>query len=79
MQLAKGCRNPDSTRLGIGENLLHRWVRLARDGALEMDANKPLRAEAISEVQRLRRELGRVTMERDIPKEALGYFAKDLE
>lgn len=44
-----------------------------------MDANKPLRAEAISEVQRLRRELGRVTMERDIPKEALGYFAKDLE
>lgn len=63
--------------LGIGENLLRRWVRLARDGALEMDASKPLRAEALSEVQRLQRELRRVTMERDILKKALGYFAKD--
>ncbi|MEQ0777264.1 IS3 family transposase [Paraburkholderia tropica] len=56
--------------LGIGENLLRRWVRLARDGALEMDASKPLRAEALSEVQRLQRELRRVTMERDMLKKA---------
>jgi transposase len=54
--------------LGIGENLLRRWVRLARDGALEMDTSKPLRAEALSEVQRLQRELRRVTMARDILK-----------
>lgn len=65
--------------LGVGDNLLRRWVKQSRDGALEMDASKPLRAEALSEVQRLQRELRRVTMERDILKKALGYFAKDPE
>lgn len=44
-----------------------------------MAASKPLRAEALSEVQRLQRELKRITMERDILKKALGYFAKDPE
>jgi transposase len=41
-----------------------------------MDATKPLQPEAISEVKRLQRELKRVTMERDILKNALVYFAK---
>ncbi|WGS46149.1 hypothetical protein LFL97_24675 [Burkholderia sp. JSH-S8] len=44
-----------------------------------MDVSKPLRAEALSEVQRLERELKRVTVEHDILKKALGYFAKDPE
>lgn len=56
--------------LGIGEDLLRRWVRLVRDGVLQMGARKPLRAEALSEVQRLQRELRRVTMERDIQKKS---------
>jgi len=64
---------------GVGDNLLRRWVKQGRDGALEIDASKPLRAEALSEVQRLQRELRRVTMERDIPEKALGHFAKDPE
>ncbi len=34
-------------------------------------------SEAATEVERLQRELRRVTMERDILKKALGYFAKD--
>nr|WP_081057758.1 transposase [Burkholderia vietnamiensis] len=54
--------------LGIGKSLLRRCVRLARDGSLEMDASKPLRAEALSELQRLQRELRRITMERDTLK-----------
>lgn len=68
------CNEPDAVvtqiarDLGIGENLLRRWVRLVRDGGLEMDASKPVRADALSEVQRLQRELRRVTMERDILK-----------
>jgi transposase len=52
-------------------------VQLERGGAMEMNPAKPLRAEALAEVQRLQRELRRVTMERDILKKALGYFAKD--
>lgn len=63
--------------LGVDQSVLRRWVQLERGGAMEMNPAKPLRAEALSEVQRLQRELRRVTMERDILKKALGYFAKD--
>nr|WP_233873434.1 hypothetical protein [Paraburkholderia adhaesiva] len=35
---------------------------------MKLDASKPLRAEALSEVQRLQRELKKVKMERDIQK-----------
>lgn len=41
------------------------------------EPGKPLRSEASSEVQRLQRELRKVTMEHDILKMALGCFAKD--
>lgn len=62
---------------GVDQSVLRRWVQLERGGAMEMNPAKPPRAEALSEVQRLQRELRRVTMERDILKKALGYFAKD--
>lgn len=55
--------------LGIGANVPRRRASLARDGALESGASKPLRAEALSEVKCLPRELRRVTMERDILNE----------
>jgi transposase len=63
--------------LGVEQSVLRRWVKLEATGSMEMDASKPLRPEAISEVQRLQRELRRVTMERDILKNALVYFAKE--
>lgn len=63
--------------LDVDQSVLRRWVQLERGGAMEMNPSKPLRAEAITEVQRLQRELRRVTMERDIIKKALGYFAKE--
>ena len=44
---------------------------------MDMRPNKPLRGESASEVERIQRELRRVTTERDILKKALGYFAKD--
>ena len=66
-----------ANNLGVDQSVLRRWVQLERGGAMEMKPAKPLRAEALSEVQRLQRELRRVTMERDILKKALGYFAKD--
>lgn len=49
--------------------MLRRWVQMERGGAMEMSPDKPLRPEALSEVQRLQRELQRVTIERDILKE----------
>ena len=63
--------------LGVDQSVLRRWVQLERGGALEMNAAKPLRSEMATELERVQRELRRVTMERDILKKALGYFAKD--
>ncbi len=63
--------------LGIEQSVLRRWVEQERGGVLEMRPNRPIRSEAAGEVERLQRDLRRVTMERDILKKALGYFAKD--
>jgi transposase len=63
--------------LGIEQSVLRRWVDQERGGVLDMRPSRPIRSEADGEVERLQRELRRVTMERDILKKALGYFAKD--
>lgn len=63
--------------LGIEQSVLRRWVSQEHDGVLDMRPSKPLRREAASEVERLQRELRRVTTERDILRKALRYFAKD--
>ena len=63
--------------LGIDQSVLRRWVSQEHDGVMDMRANKPLRSESASEVERLQRELRRVTTEHDILKKALGYFARD--
>ncbi len=59
-------------RLGVTTNSLYKWVK--------QFGESPERAAAIraekSETQRLKRELKRVTEERDILKKAATYFAK---
>ena len=66
--------------LGIRRNMLHKWQeQLRKKGetqAFRGPGAKPL-AE-YTEVERLRRELKRVTEERDILKKAAAYFAKEL-
>ena len=54
--------------LGIEQSVLRRWVSQEHGGVLDMRPNKPLRSESASEVERLQRELRRVTTERDILK-----------
>jgi transposase len=63
--------------LGLNVNMLARWVRQAREGKWEMAPGKSLKTEQQQELERLRRELKRVTTERDILKKAVGYFAKE--
>ena len=69
-----------SLELGIKRNQLHKWqLQLREKGeakAFRGPGAKPL-AE-YSEVEMLRRELKRVTEERDILKKAAAYFAKEL-
>ncbi len=58
--------------LGLNATMLTRWVREAKAGKWDMAPGKPLRTEQQQELARLRRELKRVTTERDILKKAVG-------
>ena len=62
--------------LGVPKQTLSNWVRLAEKGELQGAGERPVSAEQM-ELARLRAELARVKMERDILKKATAYFAKD--
>jgi len=62
--------------LGVARNRLYKWQAQLRAGKpLRAAPGRPKRSEE-SEVSRLKRELKRVTEERDILKKAEAYFAK---
>jgi transposase len=63
--------------LGVNQGVLRRWVQQFESGAWEKTSGAVLKSNQIQEVERLRRELHRVKMERDILKKALAYFAKE--
>jgi transposase len=66
--------------LGIERNQLYKWEKQlstkGADAAFRGPGQKPLNEQ--SEVERLKRELRKVTEERDILKKAAAYFAKEL-
>lgn len=62
--------------LGMPKQTLENWVRLGDKGQLKGTGDKPVSAEQM-ELARLRAQLARVTMERDILKKATAYFAKE--
>ena len=63
--------------LGLVEQTLFNWVKAQREGRLLGVDSKPVSAEQM-EISRLRAELARVKMERDILGKATAYFAKGL-
>jgi transposase len=66
--------------LGVRRNQLHKWQTQLRakgtEQAFRGPGAKPL--SEYSELELLRRELKKVTEERDILKKAAAYFAKEL-
>ena len=60
--------------LGVSEPSLRAWVEAARP-----QPKKPLTEDERSELLRLRREIRRVEMERDILKKATAFFARHNE
>jgi transposase len=65
-----------SRTLGPVEQTLFNWVMAHREGRLRgADSRWKVTAEQM-EISRLRAELARVTMERDILGKAMAYFAK---
>ena len=63
--------------LGVVEQTLFNWVKADREGMLMGVDSKPVSAEQM-EISRLRAELARVKMERDILGKATAYFSKRL-
>lgn len=59
--------------IGVNPNMLSRWVREAEEPAKAFVGAGTPRDE---EVARLKRELARVTKERDFLRDAAAYFAK---
>jgi transposase len=65
-----------SRTLGIADQTLHNWIKADDKGKLAGSASRPVSEEQM-EISRLRAELARVKMERDILKKATAYFAKE--
>ena len=61
--------------LGVVDQTLFNWVKAHKQGQLKGADSKPVSAEQM-EISRLRAELARVKMERDILGKATAYFAK---
>ena len=62
--------------LGVPKGSLENWIRWDDNGSLTSGKDKVISQEQM-ELARLRAELARVKMERDILKKATAYFAKE--
>ena len=71
-----------ATEVGISPSMLRNWRALVRGGSGGSSATPsivsplPSPADQASEITRLRRELDRTRMERDVLKKAIGIFAE---
>ncbi len=63
-----------SRRLGVSPHSLYKWLKLFAD-----PAPRPSGVDHEAENRRLKRELARVTEERDILKKATAYFARESQ
>jgi len=62
--------------LGVSAQSISNWVQAERQGKLGVLSLKPISPEQM-ELSRLRSEVARLKMERDILKKACAYFAKE--
>jgi transposase-like protein len=78
VRLVKGGQSVPVTAkiLGVPTQTLGNCVRLSDKGQLAGAGDKPVSQEQM-ELARLRAQLARVTMERDILKKATAYFARE--
>lgn len=62
--------------LGVSEQTVGNWVKAEAAGKLREAVGKPVNADQM-EIARLKAELARTRMERDILKKAAAYFARE--
>jgi transposase len=71
-----------ATEVGISPSMLRNWRALVRGGTRSSRSTTPIvsplpsPADQASEIMRLKRELDRTRMERDVLKKAIGIFAE---
>ena len=63
--------------LDVHENVLRKWVRELRDEPQEAFPGNGKQKGQDAEIARLRKEVAKLKMERDILKKAAAYFAKE--
>ena len=63
--------------LDVHENVLRKWVREMRDEPQEAFPGNGKQKAKEAEIARLRKEVAKLKMERDILKKAAAYFAKE--
>jgi transposase len=61
--------------LGVGDNLVRRWVREFEEAA----SGERLSSDEREELKRLRKEVRLLRMEKEILKKASQYFAKEMK
>jgi transposase len=61
-----------SQRLGVGQHSLYEWKK-------KFGTSNGKTSDETDEIRRLKKELARVTEERDILKKAAAYFARDAK
>lgn len=78
MASEEGCTAVDvERRLGISEGIISRWKKQWRDQGVEAFPGTGHVSGGDEEARQLRRELARVTQERDILKKAAASFANE--
>jgi transposase len=65
-----------ASTLAVPAQSIFNWIKAEQEGKLAAAATKPVSAEQM-ELSRLRAEVARLKIERDILKKACAYFAKD--
>lgn len=64
-------------RLGISKGIVSRWKKQLRESGEEAFPGTGHASDRDEEIRNLRRELARVSQERDILKKAAAFFAKE--
>jgi len=77
VRLVRGGQSTSSVgrALGLSGQTVHNWVTAEGKGQLRGVPGKPVNADQM-EITRLKAELSRMRMERDILKKAAAYFAR---
>ena len=66
-----------AAEIGVGEQLLGRWVRLAKESAAAGDTGAVLDVNERAELERLRRENAELRLDREFLKKAAAFFVSE--